>query len=88
VIVFHIMDPAEVDLSGPPEARFEDPETGSGVVVRPREFRVAYAETVRREIEAWRGACRRNGMTYLHVTTDTPFGHVLRRAAQRRARLG
>jgi uncharacterized protein (DUF58 family) len=88
VIVFHIMDPGEVDLSGPPEARFEDPETGTGVVVRPREFRAAYAETVRRAIDAWRTACRRNGMAYFHVTTDTPFGHVLRRAAQRRARLG
>jgi uncharacterized protein (DUF58 family) len=88
VIVFHIMDPGEVELSGPPEARFEDPETGTGVVVRPREFRAAYAETVRRAIEAWQGACRRNGMAYFHVTTDTPFGQVLRRATQRRARLG
>ncbi|HET7039431.1 MAG TPA: DUF58 domain-containing protein, partial [Gemmatimonadales bacterium] len=88
VMVFHIMDPREVDLSGPPEARFEDLETGEGVVVRPREFRLAYAETVRRAIDAWRTACRRNGMSYHHVTTDTPFGHVLRRAAQRRARLG
>jgi uncharacterized protein (DUF58 family) len=88
VMVFHIMDPGEVDLSGPPEARFEDLETGAGVVVRPREFRVAYAETVRRAIDAWRTACRRNWMSYHHVTTDTPFGHVLRRAAQRRARLG
>jgi uncharacterized protein (DUF58 family) len=88
VMVFHIMDPGEMDLSGPPEARFEDLETGAGVVVRPREFRVAYAETVRRAIDAWRTACRRNGMSYHHVTTDTPFGHVLRRAAQRRARLG
>jgi hypothetical protein len=88
VMVFHVMDPGEVDLSGPPEARFEDLETGAGVVVRPREFRVAYAETVRRVIDAWRTACRRNGMSYYQVTTDTPFGHVLRRAAQRRARLG
>jgi uncharacterized protein (DUF58 family) len=88
VLVFHIMDPAELDLAGPPEARFEDPETGVGVVVRPREFRTAYAETVRRAIDAWRSACRRNGMAYFHVTTDTPFGHVLRRAAHRRARLG
>jgi uncharacterized protein (DUF58 family) len=88
VMVFHVMDPAEVELSGPPEARFEDPETGTGVVVRPREFRAAYAETVRRAIDAWQSACRRNGMAYFHVTTDTPFGHVLRRAAQRRARYG
>ncbi|MDH3496411.1 MAG: DUF58 domain-containing protein [Gemmatimonadota bacterium] len=88
VMVFHVMDPAEVDLEGPAEARFEDPETGTGVVVRPREFRQAYGETVRQVVEAWRTACRRNGIAYAHVTTDVPFGHVLRRAVQRRARLG
>lgn len=88
VIVFHLMDPAECALEGPPEARFEDPESGDGVVVRPREFRTAYADTVRRTIHAWRHACRRGGIAYYHVTTDTPFGHVLRRATARRARLG
>jgi uncharacterized protein (DUF58 family) len=88
VLVFHVMDPAEMELEGPPEVRFEDPETGTGVVVRPREFRVAYREAVRRSVDAWRGACRRSGISYQHVRTDTPFGHVLRRAAERRARLG
>ncbi len=88
VMVFHVMDPAELALEGPPEARFEDPESGSGVVVRPREFRAAYAETVRRAIDAWRASCRRGGIFYDHVTTETPFGHVLRRAAARRSRLG
>lgn len=88
VLVFHLMDPAECTLEGPPEARFEDPESGDGVIVRPREFRAAYVETVRRTIHAWRTACRRGGIAYHHVTTDTPFGHVLRRAAARRARLG
>jgi uncharacterized protein (DUF58 family) len=88
VLVFHLMDPGELELEGPPEVRFEDPETGHGLVVRPREFRGVYRAAVDRSIAAWRGACRRAGMTYLHVRTDTPFGHVLRRAADRRARLG
>ncbi|MEB3323370.1 MAG: DUF58 domain-containing protein, partial [Synechococcaceae cyanobacterium] len=88
VMVFHLMDPAELDLDGPPEVRFEDPETGVGVVVRPREFRAAYRDTVGRTVGAWRSACRRSGIAYFHVRTDTPFGHVLRRAADRRARLG
>src|SRR3970282_1977249 len=39
VIVFHIMDPAELTLEDQPEARFEDPESGTGVVERPRELR-------------------------------------------------
>jgi uncharacterized protein (DUF58 family) len=78
VIVFHIMDPGEVELGGPPEVRFRDPESPASVVVRPRELARAYAETVRREIAAWRSACRRHGIAYHHVLTDLPFGMALR----------
>ena len=88
VVVFHIMDPAELTLEGPPEARFQDPETGLSVTVRPRELRTAYGKTVRATINAWRAACRGGGVHYHHVLTTTPFGHVLRRAAARRSRLG
>src|SRR6266508_155422 len=78
VIVFHLMDPAEAELGGPPEVRFRDPESSASVVVRPRELARAYAETVRREISAWRTACRRHGIAYHHVLTDMPFGMALR----------
>ena len=88
VMVFHIMDPAELMLEGPPEARFEDVETGDLVSVRPRELQAAYTDTVRRTIDAWRAQCRRNNIAYHHVLTDTPFGYVLRRATVRRSRLG
>lgn len=79
VIVFHLMDPAELDLSGPPEARFTDPESSASVIVRSRELARVYGETVRREIAAWRTACRRLGIVYHHITTDLPFGIALRR---------
>lgn len=88
VVVFHVMDPGELVLEGPPEARFQDPETGSSLVARPRELRAVYEETVRRQIAAWRAACRSGGIEYHHVLTDTPFGYVLRRATARRSRLG
>jgi uncharacterized protein (DUF58 family) len=78
VIVFHLMDPAEVELTGPPEVRFTDPESPASVVVRPRELARAYAETVQREVAAWRAACRRHGIAYHHVQTDLPFGMALR----------
>ena len=87
VMVFHIMDPAEINLDGPPEARFEDPETHGGVIARPRELRAAYADTVQRTIAEWRLSCRRGGIAYHHVLTDAPFGFVLRRAIARRSRL-
>jgi uncharacterized protein (DUF58 family) len=88
VMVFHVMDPAELTLEGPAEARFEDPETGLTVVARPRELRSVYKETVQRTIDTWRSTCRGGGIDYHHVLTTTPFGYVLRRATARRTRLG
>ena len=82
------MDPAELSIEGPPEARFEDPETGAGLVARPRELRGVYEETVRKTVARWEAACRGGGIDYHHVLTDTPFGYVLRRASARRSRLG
>ena len=80
VLVLHIMDPAEVDLGGPNEARFEDPETRAAVVLRPRDWAGAYHRTVENVIAEWRLACRRHGISYHRITTDTPFGVVLREA--------
>ena len=88
VIVFHIMDPAELTLEGQPEARFEDPESGAGVVARPRELRAAYTETVRRSTGGGRAAGGSGGIPSPHVLTDPPFGFALRRAATRRTRRG
>jgi len=78
VTVVHLMDPGEVELTGPPEVRFRDPESSASVVVRPRELARAYAATVAHEIAAWRSACGRHGIAYHHVRTDMPFGQALR----------
>jgi uncharacterized protein (DUF58 family) len=80
VVVLHILDPAELTLAGPAEARFEDPETRAAVVLRPRDWAGAYRETVRNVVGEWRLACRRHGIRYHRVTTDTPYGLVLREA--------
>lgn len=81
VVVLHLLDPAERALTGPPEVRFRDPESDESLVVRPRELARAYRDAVQREISAWRSACRRHGIAYHDVTTDEPFGRVLRRLA-------
>jgi uncharacterized protein (DUF58 family) len=83
VIVLHVMDPAELVLSGPAEARFEDPETRLGVTLRPKDWAEAYQETVTGVVNAWQRACRSGGMQYHHITTDTPFGLALRRVVAR-----
>jgi uncharacterized protein (DUF58 family) len=80
VLVLHIMDPGEVALGGPNEARFQDPESRLSVILRPRDWAGAYKDTVRAVVTEWRLACRRYGIAYHRVTTDTPFGVVLREA--------
>jgi uncharacterized protein (DUF58 family) len=81
VIVLHVMDPGEVTLQGPAEARFEDPETRAAVVLRPKDWARPYRETVEGVISGWRLACRRHGIAYHPVRTDTPFGTILRQVA-------
>jgi uncharacterized protein (DUF58 family) len=78
VVVYHVFDPAETSLQGPPEVRFRDPETAASLVVRPRELADAYHDAVTREVRAWRSECRRHGIVYHQVTTDMPFGIALR----------
>lgn len=87
VVVLHLMDPGEVELDGPAEARFEDPESGRSVVLRPRDWAGAYRETVTGVVSAWRRECRRRGIGYARITTDTPYGLALRRALVQTARL-
>jgi uncharacterized protein (DUF58 family) len=87
VVVLHVMDPAELDLGGPAEARFEDPETGASVTLRPKDWAGAYRETVAGVVSAWRRACRGSGMHYHQLTTDTPFGLALRRVLAHRSGL-
>lgn len=84
VLVVHIMDPAELELGGPAEARFEDPETSQGVTLRPRDWADAYRSTVQGVVSAWRRACRTSDIQYHQITTDTPFGLALRRIVARR----
>jgi uncharacterized protein (DUF58 family) len=79
VMVLHIMDPAELELTGPAEARFEDPETRQGVTLRPKDWADAYRETVTGVVSAWRRSCRGSGIQYHQITSDTPFGLALRR---------
>lgn len=80
VMVFHLLDPGELELEGPAEARFEDPETQASVVLRPRDWAEMYRAAVNTAVADWRKACVSQGIRYHRVITDTPFGLALRAA--------
>ena len=81
VLVLHVMDPAEVALGGPAEARFEDPETRAAVVLRPRDWAGAYrGHGPQRRAASGGSPAGGTASRYHRVTTDTPYGVVLREA--------
>jgi len=83
VLVLHVLDPGELELDGPAEVRFEDPETAAAVVLRPRDWAEVYRKTVSDAIAEWRMSLRREGIRYHAIRTDLPFGRALREALVR-----
>jgi len=88
VLVFHILDPREVDLELTREARFVDPEHElEPIKAQPWHLRESYQE----QIEAWRQRlgreCRQHHIDYVPVTTDTPFDRALLAYMNKRALL-
>lgn len=73
VIVFHLLDPAEVDLPFQGSIRFKDMETGADLVTEPEVIRRAYREEVQKKLAQLSQTARGGGLDYVFVTTDTPF---------------
>jgi len=88
VMVFHIMDPGELELPAAGEAVFFDPETGEELGTNSAALRRQYREAVEGAIAGWRRETLRIGAEYALITTDTPFGLALRRFLRKRSRLG
>ena len=88
VLVFHVLDPREVDLQFDREARFLDPENDlDPITTQPWHLRESYVA----EIESWRRRlskeCRLHQIDYVPLTTDTPFERALMAYLTKRSRL-
>jgi uncharacterized protein (DUF58 family) len=88
VVVFHILDPMELDLDMRQEAIFRDMETGETVQAAPWEIRQDYMRSVREMIEAYRRELRSALIDYQLVSTRTPFVETLTHYLVKRSRLG
>jgi uncharacterized protein (DUF58 family) len=86
VIVFHVIDPWERDLSVDGQIRFRDLESGETLTTQAEAVREAYREAV----EAWRQAieleCRRRAIDRIELTTQDPPDRALLDYLVRRAK--
>ena len=87
VIVFHILDPDEIDFPFTDTSTFVDMESGAQLTTEPWEIAARYRE----RLEAWRSrysrACREHLVDYVPLDTRMPFDRALLAYLEKRATL-
>jgi uncharacterized protein (DUF58 family) len=87
VILFHIVDPRELDLNFPKGGRFVDMETGEVVVTDPRGLAEEYKRVFGEFLDGYRRRCMELNVDYRLVRTDHDMGDLARAYLQERRRL-
>jgi uncharacterized protein (DUF58 family) len=78
VIVFHLLDPAELELPFDGNVLFEDLELANlKVITDPRTIRSTYRQVVNEFITDMRKQCHDNAIDYQLISTATPLDQAL-----------
>jgi len=77
VIVFHVMDEAEVKFPYDGPVQFEDSESGETVSVDATGFREDYLQQLDEFREAYREGCNNLRIDYVPLDTSMPFDKAL-----------
>lgn len=87
VIVFHVLDPVEIDLSLKQGYEFEDMETGERITVDPRALAKDYQKVFGAFLEHYRTTCEGMKVDYRLVRTDQQVESYVRAYLEERRRL-
>jgi uncharacterized protein (DUF58 family) len=77
VIVFHVLDPAELDFSFTDPSAFEDLENGEQIPIVPDALGEQYRELVRAHIAGLTERFNANRVDYTLLNTSAPLDHAL-----------
>ena len=87
LIVFHVLDPAEIDFNFDQASSFQDLETGEQIPVVPSALAAQYRSLVQEHIAALSSRFSQNRVDYALVNTATPLDYVLFKYLSARQRL-
>jgi uncharacterized protein (DUF58 family) len=73
VVVFQVLDPAEIEFKFDAPATFEDVETGRKLLIDPGALRTDYQRQLEAHCAAVRGICQKLGSAWSRVRTDQPL---------------
>jgi uncharacterized protein (DUF58 family) len=77
VVVFHVLDPAELHFDFETPALFRDVETGRNMYVDPAAARKSYTRLLADHLSNAKAICQRLGIDYHLFATDRPFDLAL-----------
>ncbi len=75
--VFHVLDPAEIQLPTDSVEQFEDLESGVRLPVRPAQLQARYRQVVREHVATLRRLLGERGIDYAFLETTQPLDHAL-----------
>ncbi|HUU59742.1 MAG TPA: DUF58 domain-containing protein [Phycisphaerae bacterium] len=87
IIVFNVMDPAELSFPFKKILTFVDLETNERLQVDPRHIKQAYVDEVNAFVDSYRRECGDRNIEYLLTPTDTPYDTMLLNYLARRKAL-
>ena len=87
IIVFHLLDPREIDLAFDRETLFVDLESNSRVSTEPWQIAKEYRTEIEARIGRLQKECRENFIDYVCLDTQTPFNVALSNYLAKRKRL-
>lgn len=87
VIVFHILDPIELNFAFRKDSIFVDMETGEELSTQPIQIQRAYVEAMEEYLKQFKTGCNKYGFDYNLIETTFSFDIALMSFFKKRARL-
>jgi uncharacterized protein (DUF58 family) len=87
IVVFHVLDPAEIEFAYEDASAFEDLETGEQIPVVPESLAEQYRSLIREHSEALASKCAELRVDYSLVNTSVPLDAALFNYLSARERL-
>lgn len=88
VLVFHILDPNELDFNFNQPLILKDLETKKEVTLDPRVIQKQYQRTIHQYFSDFKIQCLKHAVDYNLITTNTPLDRALFEYLQKRSRVG
>jgi uncharacterized protein (DUF58 family) len=88
VVVFHVLDPSEVEFPFRGTANFKDMETGETIPTDAWRIREEYTSLADNWIREFKRQCAESRVDYVSMLTSTPFDRALFSYLEKRKRLG